>query len=410
MAAIGFPQEKIEQVQSAAAEVVEQAQLITPTGQNTEEAKKAAFLALQSAFQGFGLPFHFGRATTSPLATLFSAYLATLKNTQPISDNPQVTMALDFVHSIVNNMDPAKDPINDLISQSGEMSSTLAQGLVESLPSMIGLVTSVIFPQTQARSMESVLGDVSGMLNGMIATLMNLITGAMGLPGAFVEQAFGGAQAAINNLTNIRTEKSGLDGGFDIAKQTLSSGQFIISQLNSSVHSMTDPVINMLEVEMANNIKVVNDNIEKAMQDMFNSIDSGSMSACAAPISQSLRSVGNGFNNALLTCLRTEVNTLLKPLQTTWDALEATEQTLDTANNVLNSCLNWDIWGCGWGVGPMIGSVMGVSGNFASISLDATAFSTIQYRIPTCIAVEAVRTLDVSNIIADGIHSCMKRS
>lgn len=344
---MGFSQGTADKVDQATAQVVTPE--VANTLQSTAQANKALFQSLLSAFGNFGLPFNFGKATENPFANFLNTFLTTLKNTPSMTSSAAATSALDVVSHIVSNMDPAKDPINALIEQTHDMTTSMVGGVAEMLPEVIGMVGQMLFP-VQSRSVESILGDVVNMLNGVISSITNVFINTLGLPAAVVNGAFSGVNAIVNNITNIRTEKGGLDGGFDIAEQAIGSASFIVQEINTTIHQLVEPVISTMSLQFANGINGVNDAMAAQINNALTNLANGAMRECAAPLSASMRAAGLGLNDAVVTCIRSEVDTLTGPLKTINVALESTSAVLVRTNQVLTSCFTWNFWDCGWNV------------------------------------------------------------
>lgn len=418
MAALGFGPATPETVAT-----IPTSQVATPAGVTNEEANKAAIKALQNAFQGFGLPFNFGRATANPMSTLFSTLLTTLKNSNSVNTNNGTAAVLDVVSHIVNNMHPDQDPIKNMVETTSDMGLSLAGGVMEAVPQLVSVLSSVLF-NTQTRAMDTVLNDVTGLLNGVVATFMQSFESIAQLP-AYLTL---GLTTAINNITSISSDKGGMDGFFDIAGQAIGSASSIVDQLNNTVHDVTRPILDIMKNELRTGIDVVNDDLEVRINDALNGLANGSMSKCAAPITSSMRLVGDGLLSAVETCLEAEIANLLSPLATVETALLSTQTTLQNANNVLSACFNWNFWECGWNVrvewevlykasanlyfifqmSPTISAVLNMSGAYVTIPAQATAiYSTIQTRLPTCIALDAVNALKDAAMAALPLSTCV---
>lgn len=395
----------------------------TPAGVTNEEANKAAIKALQNAFQGFGLPFIFGRASGNPMSTLFSTLLTTLKNSNSVNNNNGTAAVLDIVSHIVNNMQPDQDPIQSVVETTSVMGLSLAGGVMEAVPQLVSVFSSMLF-NTQSRAMDNVLSDVTGLLNGVVDTFMQSFQSIAQLPAYLTT----GLTAAINNITSISSDKGGMDGFFDIAGQAIGSANLIIDQLNNTVHDVTRPIMDILKNELRTGIDVVNDDLEVRINDALNSLANGSMSKCAAPITSSMRLVGDGLLTAVESCLEEEIANLLSPLATVETALLSTQATLSSANHVLSACFNWNFWECGWNVrvergvfyhvfanlyfifqmSPTISAVLNMSGAYVTIPAQATAvYSTIQTRLPACIAIDAVAALKDAAMAALPLSTCV---
>ena len=115
-----------------------------------------------------------------------------------------------------------------------------------------------------------------------------------------------------------------------------------------------------------------------------------------------------GLNAAITNCLYTEVNTLTQPLQAAKDALNATTQALIYANRVVNSCMTFNLWDCGWNVAPAISQLMAMTANYAVIPAQATLiYSNVQTRLPTCIAADSLKVVSAVTAAATPLLTCM---
>ena len=397
----GVPQGTVDKVEEAEATIVTPASI-----KSAVEAQKESLQYIANFIKG--LPFFGGRAVANPLATFLSGVITSLKNTDSVSQTPAATSMLDTVNHIISNMDPAQDPLNGFLQQTSSIGSSFAGGMMEVIPDLIGLIGQSIFP-TQARmSFDSVLTDITNLFNGIINSLSQVLTGAMGLPQQVVNSAMSDVQAVVNNITQIKSTKPGTDGVFDIAEQAIGSAIMIIDTLNGTVHKLTNPIIGTLTTQLANGINNVNTQLDARINNALSTLANGSMKNCSAPLTNSITVASTGLNAAITNCLYTEVNTLTQPLQAAKDALNATTQALIYANRVVNSCMAFNLWDCGWNVAPAISQLMAMTANYAVIPAQATLiYSNVQTRLPTCIATDSLKVVSAATAAATPLLTCM---
>lgn len=279
------------------------------------------------------------------------AYLNNIKQSDAIRDDPKTQSLLDAVSNVVSDIPSTMDPISGMVAQTNEISNQILGAVAETMPNMFSFIGNMLFQsQVQTRGAADILGDISGILNMAVETVKHVLGSVASIPGAVSGDVFGAINGVIANITHIKTTKGGLDGGFDIMEQAIGSLSCTVEEMMKLVHKIADPVIKVFSKDFETALLKVNDEIARNVNKSLSSLANGTMSKCAAPITQSMRNVSLGLNEAVTLCLNKEVNTMLTPLNQTLVALNTTSTTIARANAVLNYCLSWNVWECAWNV------------------------------------------------------------
>lgn len=306
---------------------------------------------LFNIFKGM-VPLNLGRASSgNPMTGFLLAYLNNIKQSDAIRNDPKTQSLLDAVSNVVSDIPSHMDPISGMVAQTNEISNQILGAVAETMPNMFSFIGNMLFQsQTQTRSVSNILGDISGILNMAVETVKQVLGSVVSIPGAISGDVFGAINGIIKNITNIKTSKGGLDGGFDITEQAIGALSCTVEEMMKLVHNIADPVIKVFSKDFEKALLKVNDEIARNVNKSLAVLANGTMSHCAAPITKSLQNVSLGLNEAVTLCLNQEVNTMMTPLNQTLVALNATSTTIARTNAVLNYCLSWNVWECAWNV------------------------------------------------------------
>lgn len=308
---------------------------------------------LFNAFKGFGWPSNSARASApgNIFASVMGAYVNLLKNATIAKGSTTAASILHAVSEIVADLDPTMDPIRGMLAQSAEITGVVADAVKETLPDVFAMVGSIIFsPPTQSRSVGDLVADFTAIIQAIMSGVTTVVGRVAQVPGAVVGDVMGAVNGVISNVTRISTSKSGLDGGFHLTEQAIGALSRVVEELIRLVHEIANPLIDLFATDFENMIIQVNKQMGTKITHSLNTLNNGKMSKCAPPLTNSMLEFGLGVNEAVTFCLRREVDTLLKPLDSTVTALTKTVATITNTNRVLDMCLSWNIWGCVWDV------------------------------------------------------------
>lgn len=308
---------------------------------------------LFNAFKGIGWPTNSARAAApgNIFASIMGSYVNLLKNATLAKGSATAASVLHAVSEIVADLDPNMDPIRGMLAQSAEITGVLTDAVKETLPDVFAMVGSILFsPPTQSRSVGDLVADFTGIINAIMGGVTTVVGRVAQIPGAVVGDVMGAVNGVISNVTHISTNKKGLDASFDLSKQAVAALCRVVEELILLVHEIANPLIDLFADDFKNMIIQVNKQLNAKITHTLSTLNNGKMSKCSAPLTGSMLEFGLGVNEAVTFCLRQEIDTLLKPLNSTVTALTKTVATITNTNRVLDMCLSWNIWGCMWDV------------------------------------------------------------
>lgn len=344
----------------------------------------------------FGFPFNFGKSTTSPFAAILNIFLTQLKQSDAMVQSPAASSLIDVISNVVTEMDQSKDPFSALAQQAEKMAGAVMESTFDSIPHLVGAVSTILFP-VQSRSIESILGDVTGQLGAFIKPFEALL----GTAQKDIEEA-------IRNITNIRSDKDGINFITDLSKQTIIVAQNIVKKIDDGVRSASKTTTNQIAGVFQEAINNVNTVVYQTVYNMLQQMSQGSMMNCAAPINNSMSILGHGLTDGVESCVNTEVDMVLDVLTKTSTALGKTTDMVNMADGLVNSLMVFNMFDVGMRIWPLTQLGFETVALYTELPIYATAVvPTMQTRLTTCVAAASLNTMKDAAIAATPLASCV---